>query len=82
MKKSYKVYSKPDIIFEDFAMTTSISSCDVKAGFYSGDCGVQLTPFIFVFTEDANGCNAKYKDGEYNSICYHVPYDGNQVFGS
>lgn len=77
-----KIYSKPDVIFESFTMSTSISSCDVKAGFYSGECGVQMTPTMFIFTIEASGCNMKDKDGEYNGLCYHVPIDGNQVFGS
>ena len=38
-----KTYSKPDILFDSFAMAESIASCEVKANFQSGTCGVVMT---------------------------------------
>ena len=77
-----KQYAKPDIVFDNFAMAESVASCEVKAGFSEGVCGVELTADLMVFTGDVGACNVTYMDGTFDGLCYHVPLDAHNVFGS
>ena len=72
-----KCYSKPEIMFEDFAMSTNIASgCTLKIeGHSSGTC-----PYVVknefttsnIFTSAYSVCTTKEDDGEYNGVCYHT----------
>lgn len=82
-----KVYSKPEIFFEDFTLTTNIAGdCEHKTNTPSSyQCGVNASG-INVFLEGMTGCEdfevvAVGGDGEFNNICYHVPY-GENLFNS
>lgn len=75
-----KTYTKPEIMFEDFTLTSNIAaSCTVKT--YtpsSGECAYivpdEFLGDIYYFTDDVNACKTKEADG-FNGICYHAPYD-------
>ena len=82
-----KAYSKPEIFFEDFTLTTNIAgTCEHKTNTPSSwQCGVNASG-INVFLEGMTGCEdfavgAAGGDGEFNNICYHVPY-GENLFNS
>ena len=80
-----KVYSKPQIMFENFSLSTNIAAaCEVRANTQSNfdSCGVDFSGDI-VFATSTSGCKDKIDDyGQYNSICYHVPSDSNNIFNS
>ena len=82
-----KAYSKPEILFESFTLSTNIAgSCQTDTYLPSNDqCGLDFSGLI-VFMEGMGGCtDIKVEDeggdGRFNEICYHVPY-GNNLFNS
>lgn len=87
-----KEYSKPDIIFESFSLSTSITAgCEVKPSNFTVDCGVKWSKGVYIFTEDVQGCTTKvlngnltlnFVDDENNGLCYHNPSDSFNVFNS
>lgn len=79
MKKSY---SKPDILFDSFQMCASIASCEVVANMRKDVCGMEMAVGVAMFTEAVNNCSWKQEDGEYDGLCYHVPLEAYNVFGS
>ena len=80
MKKNY---SKPEIVFESFKLTTSIASnCDYNSN--SGDkntCSVDVGwgPSVFVSKPI---CSVESENGNEFEVCYDVPTDDTRVFGS
>ena len=83
-----KVYSKPQIVFEDFSLSTNIAGdCTVKTHNPSNsECGYPMTGLGTVFLTGMGGCSFPVNrdpsgDGEFNGICYHVPY-GENLFNS
>lgn len=82
-----KAYCKPDILFEDFSLSTNIAGdCDVKTNTPSANsCGLDLSgvevflSFCGDIKVDAIDGGA---DGEYNGVCYHVFSNGNNLFNS
>lgn len=81
MKKNY---SRPDIYFEDFALSTNIAAgCEITPVNNQADCGVQWGKST-LFTEIVTGCKKKVIDGDgaYNKLCYHNPTDTLNVFFS
>lgn len=75
-------YTKPDIAFESFALSTSIAACPVKIETSNGgQCGL-LMDDVFIFTMGIVGCEAQIPDDGSNGICYHVPVDGFNLFNS
>ena len=86
-----KVYSMPEIVFENFSLSTSIAGdCEVKTRLPSNnDCGLEFTGLGKVFLDTMGGCTGSdgypvpdaNGDGEYGGICYHVPY-GENLFNS
>lgn len=84
-----KAYSKPDIVFEDFSLSTNIAAgCEENpSAFSSGTqpCGVKWAAGVYIFTDEIDGCNRKLVDGqqgEYNGLCYHNPTSNYNVFYS
>ena len=86
-----KIYQKPQIMFEDFSVSTNIATgCEhISNGTYAV-CPIELPGFgglqnVVVFTSEVSGCTAVnpngYPDG-YNGVCYHVPSEANNVFTS
>ena len=82
-----KVYMKPEIMFESFTLSTNIAGdCEVKTWLPSNNsCGLDFSG-VTVFMTGMNGCtdiqiDSEGGDGEWNNICYHVPY-GENLFNS
>ena len=87
-----KTYVKPEIMFEDFTLTTSIAAgCEVqdtnKATINS--CGLDFSG-VTVFVEGMTGCAGGVEvppimdnDGQdpHTGICYHNP-SGTNIFNS
>ena len=81
-----KKYMKPQIYIEDFSMSTT----------FAGDCNViisnhteNICAYIdrsgnYVFTSDlaAICVDIQQADGSNDGICYHNPYDSNNLFNS
>jgi hypothetical protein len=85
-----KAYSKPDIVFEDFSLSTNIAAgCEEKPFGHSDQCGVKWGKKI-IFTLTMTNCGTKIVEGqesgadadEYNKLCYHNPYESYNVFYS
>lgn len=81
-----KTYEKPEIMFENFLLSTNIAGdCEKKTDTQSNNsCGMEFTGIGMVFLTDMSGCKDEKiegDDGEYNGICYHVPY-GENLFNS
>lgn len=86
-----KVYSKPEVMFEDFTMSTNIATgCERTVGNHSkGSCAVVGTGNVAVFTNTMiNICDytptevGGNKDDEWDGFCYHVPTEYNNLFNS
>lgn len=84
-----KTYSKPEIVFEGFTLSTNIAAgCETKVdGPSSGECGLNFGDLV-IFVDEFTGCNnnngvvVEGDDGSYNGICYHVPTGNNNLFNS
>lgn len=83
-----KTYSKPDIVFESFSLSTSVAlNCETKApeGEQVGHGAVRfylgMVPLV-VFQNSAQGCIKYEDDGEWNTFCYHNPGEFNSLFVS
>lgn len=82
-----KMYCKPEIMFESFALSTNIAaSCDVVVSNHSENvCGLEWGDemiFITGITACDNGTPVSSAEGQYNGICYHVPTETSDMFNS
>lgn len=82
-----KIYSKPEIMFDSFTLTTNIAAgCKhIIDTFANGSCGMFFPGAGNVFTTNVSGCSDKpvSPDGDqYGGICYHVPYEDSKLFNS
>lgn len=86
-----KVYSKPEIQFEDFTMSTSIAAgCEKIVGNPSqGTCGIIGSGGYTIFNSSVGGgCVFTPEDtgngaeDVYDGACYHVPNDYSNFFNS
>jgi hypothetical protein len=78
-----KVYTKPEIMFEDFTLSACIAGCANEAVFDGSNCkAYQLRSGEVVFMETHTGCITVEADGDYNGYCYHVPTVSLNLFGS
>lgn len=78
-------YSKPEIVFENFTMSTNIAAgCDgPKVGPVVDSCYVDGTGGIRMFDGDMRVCDYTPGSGDkYDGYCYHVPTDANNLFNS
>lgn len=77
-----KYYEAPEILFEDFTMSTSIAAnCNVIVNNPSENlCGYPTRNGV-VFTQDIAGCVYKQPDN-YDGVCYHTPTDTTDLFNS
>ena len=76
-----KIYSKPEIVFENFALSENIANagCEVKTNTPAqGTCGIPWgtgTLFLDIVgslcTED-EAVESFGGDGEFNGLCYHT----------
>lgn len=88
-KGTKKPYQKPEIVYEDFSLSTNIAgTCDVITSTpNSGNCAYPMDTGAFgiqnVFVGTVEDCDVTPQSGdEYNGICYHVPYDTSDLFNS
>lgn len=82
-----KVYVTPEIAFESFALTTSISAgCDVLiTTMAENQCAIpdSTTGMFMVFSGSILDCEFHESDDEYDGLCYHVSTENNpQMFNS
>lgn len=77
-----KTYEAPEILFEDFTMSTSIAAnCDkIVNNSTENVCGYKTRTGI-IFVEGITGCVYKQPDG-YDGVCYHIPTDTTDLFNS
>ncbi len=80
-----KTYTKPEILFESFTLSTNINAgCEKPTNLPSWDqCGLDFSGLV-VFMTDMSGCTDIKVDADkdFNGICYHTPTDLNNVFAS
>lgn len=91
MKKEYK---KPEIMFENFSLSTTVAG---DCGKFNGGPSEGTCPYVVslgafgtadIFTSDLVGvCTTSEatdgtEDGMYNGVCYHAPTDLNNLFNS
>lgn len=80
-----KEYSKPDIMFESFSLSTDIAAGCTKVidTFRGGSCGLDIGGGLMLFLADVNGCSFPAEDdGKHDGICYHVPMADSKLFNS
>lgn len=79
-----KTYTKPEIMFEDFKLSTNIAAgCETKTSTPSLDqCGYAVPGVGVIFIQGVNGCTKKIESGEFNGLCYHNPTELNNLFNS
>lgn len=85
-----KKYVKPEFIFEDFSLNTTIAGgcgTPTKTPSY-GQCGIDFSG-LKLFLDTVAGCtDIQVKDEDldgdeaYNGICYHVFSNGSSNFNS
>lgn len=78
-----KIYSKPEIMFDSFTLTTNIAAgCGNRiTTLAEGACGIELPGVGVVFLDNVAGCkdNPIAEDDMY---CYHVPTENTKLFNS
>jgi hypothetical protein len=82
-----KKYSTPEIVFESFALSTTIAgNCEKSVNTQSqGVCGYFMEGVGMAFTENVTGCSVVITDDmslAFNGYCYHVPVDNQNLFNS
>jgi hypothetical protein len=78
-----KQYSKPNILFESYSLSTNIAAgCEKKTTNLGVDiCGADWGNRV-IFTDTVQGCVSAVLEGsaEYNGLCYHNPSEDYNVF--
>ena len=84
-----KAYAKPVILFESFSLSSNIAGdCEEIVDTQSrGNCGLEfgdLTIFISEYTgcSSNEGVSVDGDDGSWNGLCYHVPFNKENLFNS
>ena len=80
-----KLYSSPDIFFENFSLSTNIAAaCEEKPFGNVEMCGVKAQKGQILFTDQFSNCSKDVIPGskECNGLCYHNPSDTYNVFFS
>lgn len=77
-----KVYSKPEIMFEDFTVAASIAACDLTPKVAENVCPVEveMDPFGKITIFASTDCQFTPPNPD-DLVCYHVS-TGAVVFGS
>lgn len=74
-----KAYSKPDIFYEDFALSTNIAAgCGVKVQHYTDGYGFPYEG-LYIFT---SVCTDPVEGDPEGGVCYQNPTDTTSVFNS
>lgn len=78
-----KLYSKPILYYENFALLDAIAGCDFISNQNRDSCvGYQLpgSVDVVIFSSAMEGCNHfSQKD---DSVCYGIPTSGNAIWSS
>lgn len=81
-----KIYTKPEIFFENFSLSTNIATCDVPHTPSYGVCGVgnENGDGLSVFNMGISGSDCQVQGGgpEDDPLCYHIPDPGSRLFSS
>lgn len=83
-----KCYSKPEIIFESFAASTSIAAgCERIVNPTKGTCVVEGSGGVIVFTDTLSECDFTPEGmgqaaDQWDGFCYHVPTSDKNLFNS
>lgn len=75
-------YEAPEILFEDFSLSASIAAgCEFKTSLQGeNQCGYMMEGDV-VFDTGISGCKYTPVPGD-NTVCYHNPYDSNNLYTS
>ena len=75
-------YEAPEIIYEDFSLSTSIAAgCEFKTQLQAENvCGYMMEGDV-VFAADISGCKYTPAEDE-DTICYHNPSDLRNIYTS
>jgi hypothetical protein len=79
-----RAYTKPDILFESFSLSTSIAgNCAVPTNLPApGQCGLAYG-WRVIFLDSLHGCNKTFpKELGNDVICYDNPSESNNLFRS
>lgn len=83
-----KIYTKPEIMFENFSLSTNISAgCEEITNLPSAEEGCGFLPDGrwaggIIFNDDGSGNCQSTPSGQYDSLCYHAPYEAYNLFSS
>ena len=85
-----KIYSKPEIIFEDFTLSENIAgNCKIKTHTPSqGTCAFtyedEFGGAVALFTQKVVACGTDdlFEEDGTDGFCYHVPSDTSNLFNS
>lgn len=81
-----KLYSKPEIMFENFSMSVNLAAgCEVITKLQGENaCGYKPDRWTgpTLFNKPENGCVTTPEDTPYNSICYDTPTQDYNLFTS
>lgn len=79
-----KTYEKPQIFFENFALSTNIATgCErLVNNPLQGTCAVIGSGNIAMFDNTISACDYEQSNDMYDGFCYHVPIDTNNLFNS
>jgi len=77
-----KIYSKPEIMFDSFTLTTSIAAgCGKPAALPTKDvCALHMGPKI-LFSNSMSVCTDKVDPND-DIYCYHAPTEDQALFNS
>lgn len=77
---SKKSYSKPNMFFQPLMMNESGgSACEIQSTMAMYECPVWVDDVFTIINEGI--CDSTPPEG-IDVICYHVPFEGQIVFGS
>lgn len=77
-----KIYSKPEIMFDSFTLTTNIAAgCGHTTGLHSRDiCAVDFGPLKIFSSQAGNVCDTFIEDDD--QYCYHATTEDQALFNS
>lgn len=81
-----KRYTAPEILFEDFSISTNIAAgCEEKSNLPSyNSCGLKWGKKT-LFTDELAVCTTKFsavEDSPFDGLCYHNPNSDYNLFNS
>lgn len=83
-----KTYQKPEIMFEDFSLSTNIAGDCEGPHVHNpakGSCGIPGSNGTILFSSSISDCNFDWMaffGDDYNGLCYHVPTETSNLFNS